>query len=124
MKITATLSRDDKWWLVYVPEVDRHTQGRSVNDAREMARDLAATMLDIPIDEVELTGISFDLPTEVREDLERAKDLRQQAERANSESAQAVRLAARRLQNDGYPVRAIGEALGVSFQRAGQLVKP
>lgn len=123
VKISAKLSRDGKFWLVYVPEIDKYTQGRSVPDAKEMARDLAATWFDIAIDEVELDRVEFDLPVDVVGDLHRADELRRAAEVANSESAATVRHAARRLQEEGYPIRAIGEALGVSFQRAGQLVK-
>ncbi|GEE01865.1 hypothetical protein nbrc107696_23110 [Gordonia spumicola] len=123
MKITARLSLDGTFWLVYVPEVGQYTQGRSVPDAKEMARDLAATVCDIPVGEVDLVATEFDLPPEVVVDLDRAAELRATADRANSESAMTIRRAARRLKESGYPVRAIGEALGISFQRAGQLTK-
>jgi hypothetical protein len=57
MNITATVSRDGRFWLVYVPEVNQYTQGRNLAEAREMACDLVATMLDLPIGDVQLADM-------------------------------------------------------------------
>ncbi len=123
MNITATASRDGRFWLVYVPEVDRYTQGRNLVEAREMARDLAATLLDLPIEDVVLTEMSIELPAEVQADLDRAQELRKQASDANHEAAQLARAAASRLRDGGLTVRDVGAALGVSYQRAHQLIE-
>lgn len=50
--ITATASRDGAFWLIYVPEVEQYTQSSSLAEAPDMARDLAAELWDVPIDEV------------------------------------------------------------------------
>lgn len=121
MKITARLSRGERWWVVYVPEVDHHTQGRSIREAKDMAVDLAATVLDVPIDEIELGDVTIELPARVRELLNSAESLRAEAEAANSAAAADVRRAARTLRDVGMTARDIGEALGVSHQRAQQL---
>lgn len=123
-KITATASRDGAFWLVYVPEVDQYTQGRNLANAKDMARDLAATLWDVPIDEVELESFVIELPDEVRTELERTVELRERAALANSEAAQASREAAQLMHERHHmTVRDIGAALGVSHQRAAQLVR-
>lgn len=124
-KITATASRDGAFWLVYVPEVDQYTQGRNLADAENMARDLAATLWDVPVDEVELESFVISLPHEVRAEMKRATELRERAALANNEAAQASRAAARLMHERHHmTVRDIGAALGVSYQRASQLVGP
>ena len=121
VNITATLSRDGRFWLVHVPEIDKYTQGRSVKEAREMAVDLAALWLDIPIESVNLGEVRFELPQETTQDLEEAECLAEQARAAQQKSAEARRRAAARLASYGLTVRDIGSVLGISFQRAQQL---
>ena len=120
--ITATLSRDGRFWLVYVPEIKQYTQARSVREAPDMARDLTAVYLDIPIEDVEFSGLTIELPDDVRNDIDHAAELRDAAAKANQESAAAVRAAAHKLRNSGLTVRDIGAALDVSYQRAHQLI--
>ena len=121
-QITAQLTRDGRFWLVHVPEIDQYTQARSVREAPDMARDLTAVWLDIPIDNVEFTGLTIELPDDVRTDIEHAAELREAALKANQESAAAVRAAALKLRDNGLTVRDIGAALDVSYQRAHQLI--
>ena len=49
-------------------------------------------------------------------------ELREQAARSQAQAAQLVRRAARRLRDQGLPQQDVGKALGVSFQRAKQLI--
>ncbi|CAM3284687.1 HicB-like antitoxin of toxin-antitoxin system domain-containing protein [Williamsia muralis] len=121
-QITAQLTRDGRFWLVHVPEIDQYTQARSVREAPDMARDLTAVWLDIPIENVEFTGLTIELPDDVRTDIEHAAELREAAVKANQESAAAVRAAALKLRDNGLTVRDIGAALDVSYQRAHQLI--
>jgi hypothetical protein len=37
-------SRDGRFWLIHVPEIDRHTQARHLREIDTMARDLVAVM--------------------------------------------------------------------------------
>ena len=62
------------------------------------------------------------LPGKFYELQERAKQLRSEAETANAAAAEASRAAARTLASEGMSLRDIGTAMGVSFQRAQQLV--
>lgn len=43
----ANATRDDRFRLVHVPEVDRHTQARTVDEIEVMARDLIAIMTGV-----------------------------------------------------------------------------
>jgi hypothetical protein len=117
----AEVDRDGKFWRVRVPEVGRTTQARNLREVEPMARDLIAIMDDIPEDSFKL-NVRITLPEEIQAELERSAALRAEAARAQSEAAQLSRHAAALLHNQGLPLRDVGQALGVSFQRAKQLV--
>lgn len=122
MEVTykATVTHGDRYWIVDVEGVGV-TQARHLGELAKMTSDLIAVLTD-----VDPTGIDveFDiqLPEEVRDHLERAGTLRETATLANKEAADEVRRAARQLHDSGVPLRDIGRALGVSHQRAHQLV--
>ncbi|HUZ54094.1 MAG TPA: hypothetical protein VMU94_16410 [Streptosporangiaceae bacterium] len=117
----ADVDRDGKVWRVRVPEVQRTTQARNLREVEPMARDLIAIMDDIPADSFSL-DVTITLPAEVQEELERSTVLRQEAARSQAAAAAAARRAARRLRDQGLPLQDVGQALGVSFQRAKQLI--
>jgi hypothetical protein len=119
----AEVARQGKWWMVRVPEIDGLTQARRFSEVEEMARSLLAITLEVPED-------SFDLLVE----LEAVEDIRvterldalHEAEKKARESQAEVRKVSHSLAVDlsyrGVPVRDIGAILGVSHQRAHQLV--
>jgi len=117
----AEVDRDGRVWRVRVPEVERTTQARNLSEVESMARDLIAIMNDIPADSFSLDVI-ITLPADVQEELERSAALRQDAARSQAAAAAAARRAARRLRDQGLPLKDVGQALGVSFQRAKQLI--
>jgi hypothetical protein len=117
---TARVWRDGRWWVAEVPELGA-TQARSLPDLRRRAVDLVATSLDCEPEDVEV-ALELQLPQDVADELEHAAALREQALSAQHEAALAVRRAASRLHQEGVSVRDIGTALGVSYQRAHQLV--
>ncbi len=117
----AEVDRDGTVWRVRVPEIRRTTQARTLREVEPMARDLISIMEDVPADSFAVT-VRVTLPAEVQAELERSAELRQQAARNQAEAAQLARRAARRLRDEGLPLRDVGLALGVSFQRAKQLI--
>jgi DNA-directed RNA polymerase specialized sigma24 family protein len=118
----ANLVRDGQFWNVRVPEVERSTQARTLSEAEAMARDLVAIMEDIPPDSFEVE-VKIVLPDDVRREMQRSADLRQQAASKQAEAAQIAREVALRLRDElGMSLRDIGKALGVTFQRAKQLL--
>lgn len=118
---TATAERDGRFWSVHVPAVDRWTQARSLREVDVMAKDLVAVMLDVDPGSIRV-DLEIRLPTSVQEHVEAAKRLREAAAEANSAAARESRAAARTLADQGMTMRDIGAALGISHQRAAQLV--
>ena len=115
------VERGDRYWLVHVVELDRWTQARTLRDVGPMARDLVATMADLAPDSFELTT-DIALPDEVTTHLKQAEQLREQSRQAQASAASELRQAARLLAEQGMSLRDVGAALGVSYQRAHQLV--
>lgn len=124
---TAIASRDGRWWLVRVPglgndpEDGLHTQARNLAEVEPMARDLIALWLDVRQDSFDVK-VQVQLPRSVQRHLERSGKLRENAAIAQSAAAEEYRLAAAELKAAGMTVRDIGAALGISYQRAGQLL--
>jgi hypothetical protein len=119
----AEVTRDGKFWLIRIPEIDRSTQALRYKDVAVMASDLVEIITGLSPDDYDLR-INVHLPTEVQDHLARAEALREEAKRKNSEAAKESRAAVRQLLAQGLSQREAGELLGMSFQRISQLVKP
>ncbi|MCV6992158.1 hypothetical protein H7I87_18315 [Mycobacterium timonense] len=115
---TAVATRGDRYWLVHIPELDQYTQARNLAEVEPMARDLIALLNEIPDDSFHL-DVRIELPEHVRHHLELARKYSEDAARA---PARERRAAARELKARGLTVRDIGTALGISHQRAQQLL--
>ena len=121
---TATVVREGKWWMVSIPELDGLTQARRLSEAAAMAREFVAATLDTSVEEVavilevrQVGGIR-----DVQSELDRIREERSRAERLEKQAiADSISLA-RSLANEEVPLRDIGTILGVSHQRAHQLV--
>ena len=121
MTYHATAERDGNWWLVHVAEIDYYTQARSLRDVPAQAADLVATILERDVSP-ESVEVEVRLPESVREHLDESERLRRNAAEATTEAAAESRAAAAELRTLGLTMRDIGETLGVSYQRAHQLV--
>jgi hypothetical protein len=119
----ATASREGKWWMVRIPELDGLTQARRLNDAGLMAREWIAAARDVPLDDVAVT-VTVDRVggVAVAEALAVIATERAAAAALERKAAAATAALAKALADEHVPVRDIGAALGVSFQRAHQLV--
>jgi predicted RNase H-like HicB family nuclease len=118
----VTAQRDGRWWFVRVPEVPGAiTQARRLHQVEAMAREVVSLLLEVPPDSFDL-DVRPSIPEDVRAELTRARDLQRQAERSQAEAASLVRDAARKLRAQGLTVADVGAVLGVSFQRASQLL--
>jgi DNA-directed RNA polymerase specialized sigma24 family protein len=107
-RVEIERGRTGRWWLIDVPEVPAaHSQARRLDQAEDVARDLIALLTDADPGSFDV-NIRVELPAEVRADLDRAEELRQDAARSQHD--------------DGLPLRDIGKLLHVSHQRAHQLV--
>ncbi|MFD4443441.1 hypothetical protein ACFWPK_27060 [Nocardia sp. NPDC058519] len=121
MKYTARAERDGRFWLVHVLEIDQWTQARNLREVELMARDLIVTMLDVKPDSFAV-AVEVELPEAVRAEWEESKRLLTKVDEIKASAAAAAQRAARKLADEGLTLREIGQVLGVSFQRAGQLL--
>jgi hypothetical protein len=119
-KYTAEVERDGKFWMIRVPEIDYLTQARHVREIETMARDLIATIKDVPADSFEL-DVHINLPRSAEDHLKAAEAYREQAADANRHASEEARAAAKELA-ETMPLRDVGTVLGVSHQRVHQLV--
>lgn len=118
----AQVSRDGKYWLIYIPEIDKYTQARNLGEVEEIARDLIALWLEVPPVSVAIHP-EIELPDGVQHHLEWADKYRAEAAESQAAAAREYRAAATVLKQGGLTVRDIGHVLGVSHQRAQQLVE-
>lgn len=121
-RVETEFGRSGNWWVISVPDIPgAHSQARRLGQVEDVARELIALMTDDPPESFAL-HVDLKLPEAVRRDLDRSAALREMAAQIQSEAAQLARRAAARLRNQGLPLRDVGQALGVSFQRAKQLI--
>ena len=118
----ADVTRDGKFWLIRVREIDRSTQALRYKDVAAMANDLIEIMEDLRSDEYDL-HLTVQLPSSVKDHQARAEVLREEAQRKQAEAATESRAAVQELLALGLSQREAGDLLGVSFQRVSQLAK-
>jgi hypothetical protein len=113
--------REGKFWLLTVPDLDVMTQARRLTEAEEMARDLIATWLEVAPDSFAI-DLDVALPDELTQRRDRARQLREEADRLRDEAADELRVVVREAHASGMSVRELAVALGVSHQRAQQIL--
>ena len=118
----AQVTRDGKYWLIYIPEIGKHTQARNLAEVTPIAQDLIALWLEIPTTSVAIHP-EIELPDGVYHHLEWANKYRAEAAQAQTEAAKEYRAAAATLRDAGLTYRDIGQVLDISHQRAAQLLE-
>jgi len=117
------VTRDGRWWMIEIPEVDGLTQARRLDEVETMARELIAVTLDVPLSEVvvSVSGIEVEgqdvLATKALVD-----ELRTRAKEAEEMASVLTREFAASLTAANVPVRDVSRVLGVSHQRVSQIV--
>lgn len=130
----VNVTREGKWWMVTVPELDRFvgadgainlsttTQARRLVEVRSQAVDFICTVTDAAPSEV---GVRITIAVDGIDVTTRAEKAARNRELAEQHAAAAqteARELARELAAHGVAVRDVGEVLGVSFQRAQQMI--
>lgn len=122
MKYAVRVTRDGRWWMVEVPQLDAVTQARRLGEVDLMARELIAVTTGTKVEDVEvaihLSKIGR-VTGERIEELDREKARAAELEKHIAEETHQVALG---LVEEGVPLRDVGEILGVSHQRVHQLV--
>lgn len=109
-----------KSWHVEVPAIGRSTQARNHAEIGVMAADLIEIMTG---EAPEALTVQVQVPAEVQSRLDEADRLKETEAAARREAAVQYRLAAMGLKSSGLTLRDIGAVLGVSHQRAAQLLE-
>lgn len=130
----VNVTRDDRWWMITVPELDGYvgadgainlsdtTQARRISEVRSQAVDFICTVTDSAPSEVAV-NISIEVDgLAVTAAAQKLANEREAAERQMAAYQADARELARALADHGIAVRDVGEVLGVSFQRAQQLI--
>lgn len=120
-RVTVTAERGATAWVLESQEAGAVSQCKRLSQVDEEMREAIAYQLGVPADEIEI-DLQVITPAGYRELAAEAARLRHQAETAAAEAAAAQRAAARVLAEQHLSVRDIGTLMGVSYQRAHQLV--
>lgn len=119
---TATARRGSRRWVVQCDQFPGAlTEVTRLDQAPEFMVEAIAFVSQVPQDSVQVT-VTPAIPEDIAAELARVEDLRSQARAADREAAALHADAARRLQAQGLSVRDIGSVLGLSHQRAQQLI--
>lgn len=117
------VTRDDRWWMIYIPDIDELTQARRIGEVELMARELIAVSTDQLLNDISVTVTSITVAGmgDVATTASEAQHLREEAQRLEQASLEAAKRFAQGMTEKGVPVRDVAELLGVSPQRISQL---
>lgn len=125
MSYRVHVERDETGsWIATSPDAPGAvTQAKRLDQLRPRLAEAIAVATDQEPDEIAISSISVSLGDEIDGLVERAKEQRQAAEKAQAEASRAVRAAANALLDRHLSLRDAGEVLEISHQRVDQLVK-
>ncbi len=115
----VTAEPDGRFWLLTVPAIDRVTQARNTKEIPTMAKELIEIMTGEANAVVE---VRFALPESIRAHLANVDIARAAEEQSRRTAALELRAAAQALRAQRLSYEDVGVVLGVSHQRAHQLV--
>ena len=117
------ITRDGRWWMIYVPEIDQHTQARRINEIQEMARSLIHICTDIALPEIQvhIVNITVEGIGDISIRAAQITDDRRAAEAAATRVQHESAVYVNDLTKAGIPVRDTAELLHLSPQRVSQL---
>jgi hypothetical protein len=117
----ADVTREDGWWMIYVPELDALTQAHSWAEVEPMATGLISAILDVDPSTIRIDLIAK--PDELTQQLlAEAREKTAEADRLRREAVAANQAAAQRLHSNGWSYRLIAKAMHLTHQRVQQLV--
>jgi hypothetical protein len=117
------VTREERWWMVYVPEIDQLTQARRISEIVPMAESLIATSTDHPLTDITVRIVSIEVPGlgDIAARATAIADARNAAAHAAEAAQHHASEYARALAKAGVPVRDTADLLHVSPQRISQL---
>ena len=119
LHVTATRNR--RGWTLVGVEYGAVSEVARLAQAADEMREPLAYLSGLPEDGFEIE-VTPQIPAAFETELVLARQLRADAERSRAEALDHSRKAAHLLVDAGLPVRDIGQIMGISYQRAHQLV--
>ena len=119
-KYEVIAQRDQSFWLLRIPAVERSTHALRLDQADDMARDLIAIMTGEPEDSFDVE-ITTHLEPELSALISKAALAKSEAAERQKAASLAQRQAVRKLTESGLTVRDTGRLLGLTYQRVAQL---
>ena len=119
-QLEASATRDGRWWLVRIPELDAVGQARTVRDIFPVAAEVAALHLNVPEEAVDVR-VTVHVTEEAERLWEQARQVEEEARAVQQRAAELRREAVRRARADGYKFDAAAAAFGVTPGRIQQL---
>ena len=119
----VNVTREGKWWMVEVPELDGLTQARRLAEVGQMASEWIALTLELPLSEVEVNITEVDVAgLDVHAAGELVAQLREDVRQLEALISGITAATAKKLVGEGVPTRDVAEVLGLSHQRISQIV--
>lgn len=119
------VTRDGRWWMIHIPDIDGTTQARRLSEAETMAREYISLVKNIPVDDIsiETASVRMEQPefSELLDRARRIRNARAHAQALDSEATKNAREYAQWLTAYGLPVRDVATLLDISPQRVSQL---
>ncbi|XAS73060.1 hypothetical protein VUN82_04175 [Micrococcaceae bacterium Sec5.1] len=123
MKLSAKAQRSGGRWAIEVPEIQGlYTQAKRLEQVETMVKDAAALMTGRPETDFVVEVIP-EVDKSTMEAVEAANEYAKQAAEMQRKATEQARFAATAMKASGMTVRDIGSIMGVSFQRASQILK-
>ena len=120
-KYRAQVTRDGRWWMISVSEIDGLTQARRLSEVELMARELIAVTLDLRLSEVAV-DVTLDIDDiDVESTIKAIRKEKEDAALLEEDAAAKTKTLVKELVAHDVPLRDIGAMLGLSFQRVHQL---
>lgn len=116
------VERGQRYWVIWVDGLHGGTQAKNLSEVEPMARDFISGMSGETPETFDLET-EIDLPASVAAHLKNADALIAESRKARAKATAETGAAAKELQASGLTLRDIGIALGMSYQRAQQLIK-
>lgn len=124
----ARCVRSGSWWGVEIADHEGvhvkggYTQARRLDQVEAMVREAVSLLLDVAEDSFDVR-VDPALPADIRREVDEARALREQAERAQQEATRAAaRAAVDLVKRERLTIRDAGRILGLSHQRVDQLL--
>lgn len=119
----VNVTREGRWRMVSIPELDGLTQARRLSEVGQMAREWIALTTDAPLSEIEVRVSGVDVAgLDVKATGDLVAQLRDDVRQLEEIIADLTAGTARLRTSEGVPTRDVAEVLGVSHQRVSQFV--